>query len=98
MILGALAGLVGLVCIFWPEFKEFGFTGETFYGVLLALAGAYCFSWGNYVSTYFNRQNIPLLASTLYGMVYAIILLNIFCFIMHSSDKAGIPKMDDGFA
>ncbi len=82
MIAGGLSGLVGLGCIFWPEFEEFSFTDETCFGLMLALIGTYCFSWANQVSTYCTRLSIPLLSSTFYGMVYGVILLSIYCFIM----------------
>lgn len=82
MIMGSIFGLIGLSCIFWPELEEFSFTDKTCYGLLLALIGSYSFSWGNQVSSYCTRLSIPLLSSTFYGMVYGVILLNIFCLFM----------------
>ncbi len=83
MLLGGIIGLSGLGLIFWPELEVFSLTDHTILGLLLSLLGAYCFAWANYVSTLCTRMAIPLISSTFYGMLYGVILLNIFCFIMH---------------
>lgn len=81
MIIGAILGLIGLACLFWPELEDFSFSDETCLGILLALLGTYSFSWGNQVSTYCTRLAIPLLASMFYGMLYGVMLVTLCCFI-----------------
>lgn len=85
MIIGGVVGLSGLGFIFWPELEAFDLTDNTFKGLLLALMGAYCFAWASHVSTVCTKLSIPLLSSTFYGMLYGVILLNIFCALRHIS-------------
>jgi drug/metabolite transporter (DMT)-like permease len=83
MFLGGLVGLSGLGCIFWQELESFSFSDKTFLGLVLSLIGAYSFAWANQVSTYCTRLSIPLISSTFYGMIYGVILLNLFCLLMN---------------
>ncbi len=85
MLAGALVGLFGLSCIFWPELESFSFTDSTFVGLVLALMGAYCFAWASQVSAICSKMSIPLISSTFYGMVYGLVLLNVFCLFRHIS-------------
>ncbi|MBS0286562.1 MAG: DMT family transporter [Proteobacteria bacterium] len=81
MLFGGVTGLLGLSFIFWPELETFDFTDKTFLGLVLALVGAYCFSWANQISAICSRQDIPLMSSTFYGMLYGVILLNLMCLV-----------------
>ncbi|MBI2790645.1 MAG: DMT family transporter [Gammaproteobacteria bacterium] len=83
MFVGGIIGLSGLACIFWPELESFSLSDNTFLGLILSLIGAYSFAWANQVSTYCTRLSIPLISSTFYGMLYGIVLLNLFCLAMH---------------
>lgn len=48
---GSAFGMVGLMLLFWPELSGPAFRTETLYGVLLALGGTLCFSFGNMLSS-----------------------------------------------
>lgn len=85
MLVGGITGLFGLSLIFWPELEAFSFTDNTFLGLVLALVGAYSFSWANQISAICSRQDIPLMSSTFYGMLYGVILLNVMCVFTHKT-------------
>ncbi len=81
MVLGGLLGLSGLACIFWAELKEFNLHDDACVGLMLALCGSYCFSWGNQISTKCTKLRIPLLPATTYGMFYGVVLANLYCLV-----------------
>lgn len=81
MLLGALTGIMGLCLIFLPELKYFSLKNEACVGLLFGLLGSYCFAMGNQVSFYCGKLDIPLVASTFWGMVYGALLSLSICLI-----------------
>lgn len=81
MFLGALVGISGLCCVFLPELRKFDLNNNTCWGLFLCLVGTYSFSLANQVSSRCHTLNIPLLASTFYGMIYGACFLGLICLV-----------------
>ncbi len=75
MMIGAVAGLVGLGLVFWPEIASFEWSNQGLRGLLLGLAGSYLSSLGNILSAYTQKRKIPVIQNNVYGMAYGSILL-----------------------
>ncbi len=75
VVLGALIGIAGIACLFWPEISGAGgaFGGPALVGLGLGVAGTLCFSTGNIISASIQRQGIPVLSANAIGMVYGAI-------------------------
>ncbi len=68
--LGALLGIAGLVFIFWPELSGLRLTSNRALGMTLAVIGAASASLGNIVSARNQRQDLPVVQTNAYGMLY----------------------------
>lgn len=68
--LGALVGIAGLVFIFWPELSGLRLTSNRALGMTLAVIGAASASLGNIVSARNQRQDLPVIQTNAYGMLY----------------------------
>ncbi len=67
---GALLGLIGLSCVFWPEIADFNADSRALAGLGLALVGTYLASLGNMVSVKLKALEIPVVQSNAIGMAY----------------------------
>lgn len=85
MLIGGLIGVSGLCLIFYPELQSFDLKNQTCLGLLFGLAGTYCFALGNQVSTYCNQLQIPLIASTFWGMCYGVGISTLICLLNGSA-------------
>jgi drug/metabolite transporter (DMT)-like permease len=71
---GAGLGIVGLAIIFWPEMQDLSLSDRVFVGACLSLTGAFLASLGNIVSATAQREGLPVMASTAWGMFYGAVL------------------------
>ncbi|MFA1623524.1 DMT family transporter [Rhizobium mongolense] len=74
MLAGAV-GLVGLMLLFADEMRALDTTPQGGLGLLLALAGTYCFSLGNFLSARHQRLGLDLSSTTAYAMVCGVAAL-----------------------
>jgi drug/metabolite transporter (DMT)-like permease len=74
VLLGALFGIVGIVVIFAPEVEAVTLSDGMFYGMLLALAGAFSASCGNMVSQAAQKRTLPVVQSNAWGMFYGALI------------------------
>jgi drug/metabolite transporter (DMT)-like permease len=74
VLLGTVFGVSGLVVIFAPEVEAIHLADRTFYGMLLALAGALSASSGNMVSQAAQKRSLPVVQSNAWGMFYGALL------------------------
>jgi drug/metabolite transporter (DMT)-like permease len=74
VLLGTVFGIAGLVVIFAPEVEAIHLADRTFYGMLLALAGALSASSGNMVSQAAQKRALPVVQSNAWGMFYGALL------------------------
>ncbi|HEX9447102.1 MAG TPA: DMT family transporter [Dongiaceae bacterium] len=68
--IGAVFGLAGLSCVFWPEIAKADASSATLTGLGLSLFGTYCASIGNLVSVKLKTRNIPVIQRNAIGMGY----------------------------
>jgi drug/metabolite transporter (DMT)-like permease len=85
--LGALIGIAGIACLFWPEISGAGgtFGGPALVGLALGVAGTLCFSTGNIISASIQRRGIPVLSANAIGMVYGAINCAVISFFTGSA-------------
>lgn len=71
---GSLIGLVGLIVIFWSEIMSLDLSGNglthVLAGLSISLIATYFASLGNMVSSYNQKQQIPILQTNALGMAY----------------------------
>ena len=76
---GAVLGVAGILMLFWPEVRGFDLGGigadEGGLGLLLALAGTFCFSLGNIASARAQMQGLPVLSCNAWGMAYGAVIM-----------------------
>ena len=68
--IGALAGIVGLALVYWPEIAGVELSHAALIGLGLSLAATYSASLGNMVSVRHKARAIPVIESNALGMSY----------------------------
>ena len=75
--LGALLGIAGIACLFWPEISDQvsaqALGGPALVGLGLGVAGTLCFSAGNMISASIQKSGVPVFSANAIGMVYGAI-------------------------
>ena len=77
-LLAAMVGLIGVVCLFWPELQ---LSNTALTSLALCLIGTLFFCTGNMVSAACQKRGIPIFASASWGMLYGACYLALFSFI-----------------
>ena len=75
VVLGALIGLAGLVLVFWPELSSFSISNGKVLGFGLALFSAISASLGNVISARNQAENLPVVQTNAFGMLYGAALM-----------------------
>jgi len=70
VLLGSLVGIAGLALIFWPEMQGVDLQGARLLGLGLAIISALSASLGNIVSARNQRNQLPVIQTNAYGMLY----------------------------
>jgi len=70
VLIGGLLGFVGIAAMFWPQIARTGFDAASAVGLGLCVAGTLSFCLGNMASSTAQRDKLPILPSTAWGMVY----------------------------
>ena len=81
VVLAALAGVFGLVLVFWDEIVAAGGGGVIVLGVSLAFGGALSFSFANIISTKNQQAELPVVPATAWSMLYGGLLTTVGCVI-----------------
>src|SRR3546814_5020575 len=66
-LVAAGLGLAGIAALFWPEVERFDLADEGTLGLLLLLAGTFCFSLGNIASARAPTPGLPVLSCNAWG-------------------------------
>jgi drug/metabolite transporter (DMT)-like permease len=74
---GAVVGLGGIFCVFWPEFAKLDLAGHIFLGFSLALTGTVLASFGNMVSVSLQRAKVPVMQSNAWGLSYGALFITL---------------------
>lgn len=73
--LGGAIGIVGVVCLYWPEIAGSGFSPAAATGLALCLLGTLSFSTGNIVSGAIGQRGVALTPAITWSMTYGVIFL-----------------------
>ena len=76
--LASMIGLLGLFIIFNKEIIGFTFSNKVHYGILLGIIATYFASLGNIISLRNSKNNLPIISTLSYAMLYG----SIFTFIV----------------
>jgi drug/metabolite transporter (DMT)-like permease len=70
VLIGGILGFAGIAAMFWPQIARTGFDAASAIGLGLCVAGTLSFCLGNMASSTAQRDKLPILPSTAWGMVY----------------------------
>jgi len=70
VIFGAVLGMAGLCLMFWPSIKDLSLSDGTVIGAVIGMVGAYFASLGNMVSQATQKQNLPVMETNAWAMLY----------------------------
>jgi drug/metabolite transporter (DMT)-like permease len=70
VVIGAIFGLAGLAFVFWPELSSFSLSSQQVLGIALAFISTISASLGNVVSARNQRNDLPVIQTNAYGMLY----------------------------
>tara|TARA_B100000745_G_C20114835_1_gene381614 strand:- start:179 stop:1033 length:855 start_codon:yes stop_codon:yes gene_type:complete len=76
--LASMIGLLGLFIIFNKEIIGFTYSNKVHYGILLGIIATYFASLGNIISLRNSKNNLPIISTLSYAMLYG----SIFTFIV----------------
>lgn len=75
VVLGGILGVSGTILMFYQEMRQSGLSDGLLTGLLLCITGVLFASMGNITSAYNQKQKIPVIQSTTYGMLYGSLLM-----------------------
>lgn len=75
VIIGGAIGITGIFLIFKDELQAFSFSDNNFVAFLMALVSVTLASSGNILSAYNQKQNVPVIQTNAFGMLYGSILV-----------------------
>jgi len=75
VVIGATFGLLGIVCLFVPEFSKVSMDAALATGLAIAFVSLFCASTGNVISERILTSGTPVIQMNFYAMSYAMVLL-----------------------
>ncbi len=81
VIAGSIAGIAGIVVLFYPRIDALSLSGATLAGAALAVSGAFIASLGNMISQGAQRAGLPIIQSNAWGMLYGALLTGLIAVI-----------------
>lgn len=75
VVLGGVLGLFGLAFIFWPELALFDPTSQKVLGITLTIIATISASLGNVVSARNQRNELPVIQTNAFGMLYGALIM-----------------------
>ncbi len=80
VISGAVIGVAGILILFMPQVGHVSLSDATVYGASLAIVGALIASLGNMVSQSAQKDDLPIIQSNAWGMLYGALLTGAIAF------------------
>ena len=74
LMLGALFGVAGITCLFWPEVGSFSLADKSLFGILLTLIAVVLASLGNMGAIVSNSRNLPVVSVNAHGMAWGALI------------------------
>lgn len=81
-LVGALAGIIGIILIFLPEIRAFDADDKGLAGVAIGMFSVYLASLGNITSARNTRSRIPVIQANAFGMTYGTLVLIVIALCM----------------
>ena len=75
VVIGAMFGLAGLAFVFWPEISTFSLSSQKVLGIVLVFISTISASLGNVVSARNQRNELPVIQTNAYGMLYGAVFM-----------------------
>jgi drug/metabolite transporter (DMT)-like permease len=79
--IGGAFGLFGIVTLFWPQLTDVKLGASTLLGLSLCLLGTLSASTGNMLSIKNQKNNVPIVQSNAWGMLYGAIFTGLIVVI-----------------
>ena len=70
VVAGAVLGVGGIAVLFAPQIREFSFEDSAVMGVVFAMGSAFVASLGNMISQRAQKEDLPVVQSNAWGMLY----------------------------
>ncbi len=70
VMIGALAGLIGIFSMFWPALSNLDLSSDNLLGMALSLGGGIFASYGNMISAHMQKQQVGVTESNAWAMGY----------------------------
>ncbi|WP_085900078.1 DMT family transporter [Kiloniella majae] len=80
-LIGSYLGVLGVCALFWEDIQHGNWASSSLLGLLLSIAGTYCFSLGNLISQHQQKAGRNVLVSNSYALVYGSMTLGVWCLI-----------------
>jgi len=93
VILGGIIGLIGLAILFKNDILHLTLSSKTGKGILFTFLGAYCASLGNIISAKIQKENIPIIQSNTFGMLYGALAMLLIALL-----SGKMPEIDLSFS
>lgn len=75
VVYGGSLGLIGIALVFKPEISTFSIENDSLRGILYCVFATYLASLGNILSARNQKNNLPIVQTNSYGMLYGSILM-----------------------
>ncbi len=70
VVVGACIGVAGITLMFLPELQGHSIASQGLIGLALCVSGTISFCIGSQISAFLQRQNVPVLSASAWGMSY----------------------------
>lgn len=84
VVIGAIFGLAGLAFVFWPELSSFSLSSQKLLGMIFAFVATVSASLGNVVSARNQRNDLPVIQTNAFGMLYGALFMFILALLRGS--------------
>ncbi len=82
VIFGAIMGFIGIGLVFKQELFSFGLSSNNSMALILAILGAFLASLGNITSAHNQKNNLPVIQTNAFGMLYGAISMLIITLLV----------------
>jgi drug/metabolite transporter (DMT)-like permease len=83
--LGAALGLCGVGLMFWPEIEGGSLGRGPMIGLVLGVLGCLSFSTGNMLTARLQREGVPVLSATAWGVAYGVVVNTVVALLAGSA-------------
>lgn len=85
VVYGAVIGIIGILLVFKNELLFFNLSSENSFALLLAVIAAILASFGNIISAFVQKKNLPVIQTNAFAMFYGPFIMLMVCLVMGKS-------------